>query len=250
VPTEPRYTLITGASSGIGRAIAVRLSGSRSLILHGRDLARLEETRRLCLGADHVLWTCDLAAVETISTGLATVLSERGLAVECFIHSAGMVTILPARSNTWQAAQKILTVNFISATQIVSVLAQKKAQREKLASVLFISSISSRFGARHHSLYSASKGALDAFMRCLAVELAPATRVNSLLLGMVQTKMAEMALADPEIRANLQRDYPLGLGTPADAAEAAAFLVSEKARWITGQEIIVDGGRTVNISLK
>ena len=249
MPSE-NYTLITGASSGIGRAIALRLSAERKLLLHGRDLPRLEETRRLCQGADHLLWPCDLSAVETVSANLAKAISERGLVVDCFIHSAGIVTILPARSNTWQAAQKILNVNFTSAAEIVTALTQRKSQREKLASVLFISSISSRFGARHHSLYSASKGALDAFMRCLAVELAPTTRVNSLLLGMVQTKMAEMALADPVIRANLQRDYPLGLGTPADPAEAAAFLVSEKARWITGQEIVVDGGRTVNISLK
>jgi NAD(P)-dependent dehydrogenase (short-subunit alcohol dehydrogenase family) len=87
-------------------------------------------------------------------------------------------------------------------------------------------------------------------MRALAVELAPGIRVNSILPGAIQTSMADQAFADAAIVDKLNRDYPLGLGQPADIADAIEFVLSQKARWLTGQEIVIDGGRTVNMSLK
>jgi NAD(P)-dependent dehydrogenase (short-subunit alcohol dehydrogenase family) len=87
-------------------------------------------------------------------------------------------------------------------------------------------------------------------MRSLAVELAPETRVNSVLPGALNTAMAQNAMSDADIVRNFQSDYPLGLGSPDDVASAVRFLLSDEARWITGQEIVVDGGRSVNFSLK
>ncbi len=244
------YTLVTGASAGIGRAIAIRLSVEGKLILHGRDTGRLEETRRLCHGDGHLLWPYDLKLVDGLADALARLLQENQITVGCFIHSAGMVTILPARSIGHAVVEEIMAVNFTSAVEIISMLLNKKVNPQKPRHILFISSIWSQFGARGHSLYCASKAALDGYMRALAVELAPDTRVNSLVLGAVNTRMAEGGLSDPEIVANLQRQYPLGVGAPEDPAEVAAFLVSDKARWITGQQFVVDGGRTANMSLK
>jgi len=97
-------------------------------------------------------------------------------------------------------------------------------------------------------LYCASKGALDSFMRALAVELAPDIRVNSILPGGVRSRMTESMFADPEMAARLTKDYPLGAGEIEDIVNAAEFIISEKARWITGQQLIIDGGRTINIS--
>ena len=102
-------------------------------------------------------------------------------------------------------------------------------------------------GAKAHSVYGASKGALDALMKSLAMELAP-IRVNSVLPGAVRTALTEHIFEDEELINRMAETYPLGLGTTADIYEAVKFLLSEEARWITGQQITVDGGRTVNIT--
>jgi NAD(P)-dependent dehydrogenase (short-subunit alcohol dehydrogenase family) len=244
-------TLITGASSGLGRASALRLSCERTLILHGRNLDRLEETRLQCHNPErHILWPFDLKNIGNLSDSLAHVLEESSLSVEAFVHCAGMVTVLPARSIDHRIAHEIMTVNFLSAVEIINTLLKKKLNQGGLSNIVFISSIWARFGARGHSAYCASKSALDGFMRALAVELAPATRVNSILPGAIQTSMAEGGFADPAIVERLRQDYPLGTGRPDDVASAVEFVLSSGARWLTGQEIVLDGGRTINASLK
>ena len=244
------YTLVTGASSGIGKAIAICLSKERKIILGGRDVSRLEETRRECIDSTrHVIWPYDLKYVDDLAESLKNLLEERQGAVVDFIHCAGMVTVLPMRTLSHKYFQEIMTVNFFSAAEIITVLLKKKINNHQLRSVVFISSIWSKFGARGHSAYCASKGALDAMMKALSVELAPEIRVNSILPGAIQTSMAE-GFNDPQICSNLERDYPLGVGSADDIAHMVEFLVSDKAKWITGQQIIIDGGRTANMSLK
>jgi NAD(P)-dependent dehydrogenase (short-subunit alcohol dehydrogenase family) len=245
-------TLVTGASSGIGRSVAIRLSEERNLILHGRDVPRLEETRAMCQGpGKHVLWPFDLKLVEQLADSFTPLLAGQGRAVDCFVHCAGMVTILPARSVDYEAARESMNVTYFSAAEIVRLLLSKKVNGpRRLENIVFVSSIFSRFGARGHSAYCASKAALDGYMRALAVELAPAIRVNSILPGAVQTAMAAPTFDDPEIVAKFQKDYPMGLGNPGDIADAIDFVLSPKARWLTGQQIVIDGGRTVNMSLK
>ena len=192
------FTLITGASSGIGRAIAVRLSAERALVLHGRNQERLAETRLLCAAPDrHILWPLDLNETASITGSLTSLLAERY--VEAFIHCAGAVTVLPMRSTDHQTAQALMNVNFFSALEIVNLLLKKKINQHQLTNIVFISSIFSRFGARGHAAYCASKAALDGLMRALAVELAPAIRVNSILPGALKTSMSAAGFADPEI---------------------------------------------------
>jgi NAD(P)-dependent dehydrogenase (short-subunit alcohol dehydrogenase family) len=245
------YTLITGSSSGIGRAIAILLSAQRNLIIHGRDLERLESTRNQCQDpVRHLIWQFDLKNIEQLADSVTALLSENEACVDCCIHCAGMVTILPMRTINHKTVQDILNVNVLSAIEIISTLLKKKVNDQQLRSIIFISSIWSNFGARGYSLYCTSKGALDSLMRALAVELAPDIRVNSVLPGAVKTAMAEQGFSDPVIVENLKHDYLLGPGEANDIAYAVEFLISEKARWITGQQIIVDGGRTINMSLK
>lgn len=248
---KPPCTLVTGASSGIGRAIAERLALSRRLILHGRNPARLEETRSACARPEsHLLWTHDFRNAGPIALALTELLTKHGMEVEGFVHCAGTVHVLPARSAGLEAVLESLNVNYVSAQQIIATLLKKRANPGRLRSVVVISSIWSQFGARGHSLYCASKAALDGMVRALAVELAPEVRVNSVLPGAVRTPMAEAAFADPLIVERLRQYYPLGLGQPTDVAAAVEFLMSEDARWITGHQFIVDGGRTVNMSYK
>jgi NAD(P)-dependent dehydrogenase (short-subunit alcohol dehydrogenase family) len=245
--SSSNVTLITGASSGAGRRIAVHLSRSRRLILHGRDPARLLETRDLCERPDeHLMWNLDLGA--GIEDSLLKLLRDHRLAIDGFVHSAGALKIEPLRLLEQASAHETLQVNFMAAVEILRLLVRPKVNGKHLRGVVFISSTASRFGARGFSVYCASKGALDAFMRAAAVELAPQVRVNSVLPGATRSAMTAAMMSDAELRERMESQYPLGIGDPDDVAFAVDYLLSDKARWITGQELVVDGGRSVNIT--
>jgi NAD(P)-dependent dehydrogenase (short-subunit alcohol dehydrogenase family) len=247
---ESLYTLITGASSGIGQGLAIRLSATRRLILHGRSMQRLQETLGACANpGDHLIWPHELADVAGLAPSLSSLMAEKGIFVECFIHSAGILKLLPIRSVDYKALSEVMNINFFSAVEIISLLVKKRINRQQLKDILLISSIASSFGAPGFSMYSASKGALDSLMRSLSVELAPLVRVNSILPGGLKTPMTETMLGNAEVMEKLERGYPLGIGTIEDIVNAAEFLVSRQSRWVTGQSIIVDGGRTTNISI-
>lgn len=242
-------TLITGASSGIGRATALRLAADgHTLILHGRDAARLEETRLACLNPErHVPWVFDLAKPDDLTAELAAQVPAWG-GVSGLVHAAGSVKVLPVRNLDPATLRADMNANFISGAELVRGLASRKNNAEHLRSVVWVSSLFSKFGAKAHAAYAACKSAANAYVRCAALELAPRVRLNTVILGAVETPMSAPALANPEIVAALASTIPLGLGQPPPVADAIAFLLSEQSRWITGQEITVDGGRSINFS--
>ena len=243
------YVLITGASSGIGREMAVSLSTQHRLILNGRDASRLEETRQACQSTDrHVCWARDLADVTTLAESLSAFVKKHGAQVSSFIHCAATLNVLPLRSITAAHAQAVMNTNVLSAMEITRILMRKNVNERVLRSIVFISSIASQFGAKGFSAYCASKAALDGLMKALAVELGPDVRVNSVLPGGVRTPMTAAMFDDPATATRLMRDYPLGIGLPSDITNAVAFLISDQARWITGHQMVVDGGRSANIS--
>lgn len=246
---KDKYLLITGASSGIGREMAISLSSDYRLILHGRDMLRLEETRELCQNpAVQLCWPFDLADVSALATNLPEFLAERGVQVFGFVHCAAQLKMLPLRSISIEHAQSVMNTNALAAMEITRLLLRKNVNQKALESIVFISTIASQYGAKGFTAYSASKAALDGLMRSLAVELAPSVRVNSVLPGGVRTPMTEGMFADPDISERLTRDYPLGVGYPSDVTNAVNFLLSRDSRWITGHQLVVDGGRSVNIS--
>ena len=242
--------LVTGASSGFGREVAVRLSANHPVIIHGRNRERLEETLAACNPAGkHLIWEFDLSDVNGIEESLGRFLSENNCAVGGFVHSAGYMKQLPLKVLTVDAFRQSFDVNVISAGMIAKVLMKRKVNRDALKSVVFISSNVSNFGVKAFGAYAASKSAVDGLMRCLAVELAPAVRVNSVLPGGVRTAMTEQIYRNEDVAQKADAAYPLGTGMPADIAGAVGFLLSDDARWITGQQLFVDGGRTVNITI-
>jgi NAD(P)-dependent dehydrogenase (short-subunit alcohol dehydrogenase family) len=117
-----------------------------------------------------------------------------------------------------------------------------------LKSVVYLSSNLSNMGAKGMSAYGASKGAIDTLMRCLAVELAPRVRLNSILPGAIPTEMTKAIFDNEEVRTRMIETYPLGIGEALDICYLAEFLLSNKSKWITGQQFTVDGGRSINIS--
>ncbi len=240
------YTLITGASSGFGRSIAERLSPTRRLILVGRKAETLETVRSRCASPEkHLIWVRDLSRLDGIGDELVALLGGQNAAVDHFVHSAGLLTIQYARALEMASVTQLFNVNVFSALEIIRPLVQKKVNQGALRSITFIASVATRVGASGYSAYAASKGAVNGISLSLAVELAPAVRVNSILPGIVGTEMNTEHFANPEFVESVLATHPLGLGRAEDVADTVEFLASDKARWITGQEIVVDGGRTI-----
>lgn len=239
------YTLITGAASGFGRSIAQKLAPFRRLILADISVEKLEAARSTCETRErHLLWARDLSQLNGIGDELASLLAAKGIGVDHFVHSAGIFGVQFARASEMAFVTRIFSVNLFSAMEILRPLTQKKVNKGALRSITLISSIASRMGATGgYSVYAATKGALNAMALSLAVELAPAVRVNSVLPGVIGTEMNKEHFANPDFVASMQAAHPLGLGRPEDVADVVEFLSSDRARWITGQEIVVDGGK-------
>jgi NAD(P)-dependent dehydrogenase (short-subunit alcohol dehydrogenase family) len=235
--------LITGASSGIGRGIALRLSRTYNLVLGGRDEARLKETRASCLDPErHHLWPFDLANVQGLQSSLTQSIASWGGAVHGFVHSAGMLRVQPFRVSDPATASEVFAVNFFSAAELVRLLTRRALNAEALRNVVFITSGAGLVGEKGNALYSSSKAALHGLTRCLAVELGPSVRVNSLAPGLVRTDLSSTAIHRAEASPAFSRSYPLGIGEPADIAAEVEFLLSAESRVITGQTWVVDGG--------
>ena len=235
-------TLITGASSGFGQSIARKLAPARKLILAGRSEEKLESVRKECVAPErHLLWARDLGRVENLAEDLSAFLSEKNISVDHFIHSAGVTGIQLARATEMAFVSRLFNVNVFSAMEIIRILVSKRSNHGALRSITFISSIATRVGASGYFAYAATKGAVNSLSLSLAVELAPAVRVNAILPGIVQTQMTKEYFTNSDFVSL----YPLGFGRPEDMADAVEFLSSDRARWITGQEIVVDGGRSV-----
>jgi NAD(P)-dependent dehydrogenase (short-subunit alcohol dehydrogenase family) len=239
------FTLITGASSGIGEALAHRLAPHRRLILAGRSSERLEALRTAISGGPHLVWPFDLSDVASITEALGTFLKDREATVDAFVHSAGIVKVLPMRDMDCETVAEIMNVNCLSAVQVIRTLLRRLVNQRQLSNIVFLSSTYSIRGTKGQAIYSASKGAIDAMHRSLAVELAPDVRVNSVIAGGVPTNMAQAVFRDPELLARISEQYLLRLGEVADVVNAVEFLLSEKSSWITGSSLVVDGGMTV-----
>lgn len=238
------YTLITGAASGFGRAIARKLAPARKLLLVDVNGEKLEAVRNECaLPEIHLTWVRDLSRLEGLGDELAALLAGKSAAVDHFIHSAGLFGFQSIRAHDMTYVNRMFNVNLFSAMELIRPLTRKVSNKGALRSITFISSINSKLGAKGHYVYAGSKAAVNAMMLSLAIELAPAVRVNSVLPGTVGTGMNTDLFADPNFAASTEATHPLGLGKPEDIADAIEFLSSDKARWITGQELAVDGGR-------
>lgn len=248
-PSAEKYLLLTGASSGIGRDMAISLSRHYRLILNGRDAERLEAARASCHVPDqHLCWAQDLSKVTSLADTLPAFLEGNRACVTAFVHCAALLKVLPLRSITIAHAQEVMSTNILAAMEITRLLMRKKDNQKALRNIVFISSIASQFGAKGFTAYCASKAGLDGLMKALAVELGPEVRVNSVLPGGVRTPMTESMYADPATAERLTCDYPLGVGLPSDIGDAVEFLLSDQARWMTGHQLVIDGGRSANIS--
>ena len=241
------YTLITGASSGVGRHLAIYLSKNRNLILNGRNVERLNETKDSC-NNDPIIWPFDLSKTDGIEKSLGDWTKAHDVEVTSFVHCAGVMKMVPLRAISVELLEDVFSVNVIAPALITKTLTARKINGRNLKSIVFISSNISDRGAAAFSAYGSSKAALDGLMRNLSVELAPNVRVNSVLPGGMITEMTKNIFADEQKKMEFERSYPLGIGTPDDIAPVVEFLLSDYSRWMTGQQVTVDGGRTTDIT--
>jgi NAD(P)-dependent dehydrogenase (short-subunit alcohol dehydrogenase family) len=236
--------LVTGASSGIGRETAILLSALEArVVLAGRSRERLEQTLSSMSGEGHRIEAFDLSRTEEVPKWLRSMVAETG-PLHGIVHCAGVQLTTPVRFVTHKAAEEVIRTNLLSAVMLLQAFARKECHAEN-SSVVLVASVVGLVGREATSVYAASKAALTGLAKSLAVELASQRiRVNSIAPAFVGGEMLEQVreLLSEEQFAALEALHPLGFGSPRDVANAAAFLLADTGRWITGSTLVVDGG--------
>jgi len=240
---EYKIVLITGASSGIGSAVAIEFSKmGAAVVISGRNEKRLVETfRKLSPKDSHQYIVADLTTSEGLDLLVSTIPPIDGV-----VHCAGFLKKLPLKFIDEHAWNETLKINLIAP----GLLSQKLIKTNKLkaeSSVVFISSIASFVASIGNISYMASKGALNSFAKGMALEMAKKKiRVNIIEPALIKTNLSESALSESELATYLTK-FPLGrFGYPEEVAYAAVFLISDASKWITGTSILIDGGVTLS----
>ena len=235
--------LVTGASSGIGRQVAVSCGAmGAKVVVTGRDEKRLGETYSLLKGAGHSQFACDLMDEKQRDKLLDTIPTIDG-----FVHSTGVVLPVPVKFIAEKHIRQVMGVNFESAVLSVARLLKNKKLNDN-ASLVFFSSISVNYPYAGGALYTASKGAIEAYSKNLAIEILPKKmRSNVIVPAMVKTPLYEETKNQAMYRSpeEYESKYPLGLGMPEDVANAAIYLLSDASRWVTGTSFTLDGGFSI-----
>ena len=240
---ENKTILITGASSGIGRAAAVECSkmGAR-VIVTARNEERLKETLNLLEGEGHTMVICDLSDNDAIINMVDNLPEIQGL-----VSNAGYTKLLPLQFVNEVELSSIFQVNTFAPIMLLQRLLKKKKLKAG-ASVVYTSSIAGLgFCVNGNNMYSASKGAICAFVKNAALELAKKRiRVNSVCPSMVQTAIVnDGSVTEEQLKENLAK-YPLGrAGEPEDIAYAMIYLLSDASSFVTGLNLLIDGGATI-----
>jgi NAD(P)-dependent dehydrogenase (short-subunit alcohol dehydrogenase family) len=234
---EGKIILVTGSSSGIGRAIAIECSrmGAR-LIISGRDQKRLDETFSMLEGKGHRSIIMDITTDIEKTDFLRDIGQLNGV-----VHAAGIIKRVPLKMVSKKAFQEILEVNLLAPAMLTRQLYKEKLLQSQ-SSIVFISSVGSHLASPGNTMYMASKGGVNSFMRGSALELAgQSVRVNCIEPAMVKTNLTK-SLSDEDIEKDLDR-YPLKrYGLPEEIAYAAIYLLSDASAWMTGSFITLDGG--------
>jgi len=243
---EGKTVLVTGASSGIGRGIAVECSKmGAKVVINGRNQERLQKTFDQLVGEGHIQIIADLSKQEDIER-----LADEVPALNGFVNSAGIPKICPVKRIDRKTLEEIMNVNAIGPILLTSQLLRKKKLQKK-SSIVLIASISGVCMANTgEGPYAATKAALAGYTKTAAFELAAqGTRVNTICPGLVPTEILTLSnemFSEDQLKETMYGRYPLKrVGTPEDIANGAIYLLSDASSWVTGINLVIDGGYTV-----
>ena len=239
------YTLITGATSDIGKQICATLEASgHSLLMTDLDEDVLLETRSGLQHPElHQVLALDLSDVEQAEYTLTDYLVKEQLSVSNAVFAAGIFAVKPIKMTNYAFVKKNFDIALFSIFALTRVLTSKKTNADNLQGIVMISSVSAIMGTKGYATYGAVKAGMLGLMKSLAAELAPKVRVNAVMPGGIRTRTTNFMY---EMQETPNPRYLLGDGEKTDISNMVEFLLSEKSRWITGQEFVVDGGLTIN----
>ena len=236
---EGKTILVTGASSGIGRGVAIACAKmGATVILNGRNQTKLEATLAQLEDGDHQMIAADLTNSESVSRMMEQLPSLDGV-----VHCAGIGQRVLCKVATEQDVDSVMDTNFKAPVLLQTELLKHK-KINKGASIVFIASISTWSPSIGNAFYSASKGAIVSYANCLALELAPRkVRVNCISPAMVWTDLIlQEGVDEDQLKADEQK-YPLKrYGTPEDIANLAIYMLSDASTWMTGSNVKLSGG--------
>ena len=238
--------LITGASSGMGKETAILCSKlGAKVVMISRNEEKLKSVLGSLEGDGHAYYVFDLSDVDGIESMMKEIVEQCG-AFDGFVHSAGVGSTRPLKLLKPSALREVMELNFYSFVEIIRCLTKRNCFNEGM-SIVGISSISSKQGNQTKTAYCASKGAMDAAVRCIAKEFASKKiRVNTVNPALINTEIYQQFLnnsGDSEDAKNIMARQYLGLGEPIDVANMIVFLLSDSAKFITGSSVDIDGGR-------
>lgn len=242
---KDKVAIVTGARRGIGRGIALAFAKNRAKVVVS-DLDKgdcqkvVNEIKKL--GSDGLAVKCDVSNAEEVKAMVKTTLDKFGR-IDILVNNAGIDLMKPFKDMTEADWDKVLSVNLKSVFLCTKAVLPQMIKQKK-GKVINISSIAGKIGFAQSSAYCASKAGIINLTRVLALELAQhKINVNSIAPGVIETQMTEPFLKDPKMKDNLLSQTPWGrFGKPEDIANAAVFLASDQADFITGTTLVVDGG--------
>jgi len=248
---ESPAAVVTGSTSGIGRAIAVRLSrvGYRVILNYSHDGQRAASALK---EARHAGGNCLLVRADIGRSGEAASLIDQAIEafgrIDVVVNNAARVADAPVLDMTEAEWDSVLDVNLKGAFLVAQAAARQMLSQDSGGTILNIGASTGIRGRRNGVNTCASKAGLMLMTQCLALELAPKIRVNTIIPGLVITDETQerFGLDDPDIRRQRETAVPLArLGSPEDVADAVMLAISAEARFMTGQKIIVDGGQNM-----
>jgi NAD(P)-dependent dehydrogenase (short-subunit alcohol dehydrogenase family) len=244
--TTKKVAIVTGGGSGLGYAIAEKfIQHDITTIIAGRDKVKLDKAKEQ-LGELCYAISCDLGNLSSIPAFVNEIVQQFGQ-IDILVNNAGINQKKEFTEVTDEEFQNIITTN-LSAVFALSREVVKQMLKKGSGCIINISSMAAQYGLPKVIAYSASKTAIDGMTRAMAVELSPkGIRVNAIAPGFIYSEMTAKALdSDPERKAKVFGRTPMGImGQPADIGEAAYFLASDAAKYITGVVLPVDGGNSI-----
>jgi L-rhamnose 1-dehydrogenase len=248
---QDKVAIVTGATRGIGRAIAVRLGqeGARVAIV-GRDEDKGRETVRLieAAGSQALFVRADVSDGAQVQAMVGTVVEHWGR-IDILVNNAAIcpfVGFLEMPRPVWQQVLDVNLTGYFLCSQAVARVMVEQGIRGR---IIAVSSISAEFGGSQQAHYCASKAGINLLIKSMAISLGPyGITCNAVLPGTVETDINRDALADPAVRDYWSQRAPLGrIGQPEDVAGPVLFFAGDDSAWCTGSMLVVDGGTSVNL---